>query len=162
MTTATVFTPETTNAEAPAAERAMIDERRRVYRDQFGFNTFRDPRTDAITMVAGSVSAVITPSSLGARVRALFGSGTVPVFSVGHRLWVFLAEGPTPMDNTAQLTADLFKCGAVPLVSGALIVLPTPGNDKRCWMHVPDGAARPPFAAVVEAVHTASTEVGSQ
>lgn len=162
MTTATVSTLETTGAETSAAECAIIDERRRVYRDQFGFNTFRDPRTDAITMAAGPVSAVIAPNSLGLRVRALLGAGSVPVFSVGHRLWVFVTDGPAPADNIAALTADLFKYGAVPLVSGALIVLPTPGNRKRCWMYVPDGTARPGFAAVVDGVRTAAMQVGSQ
>ncbi|MFE9328182.1 hypothetical protein ACIHDR_43260 [Nocardia sp. NPDC052278] len=161
MSTATVSTPLTTGTGTTVAMRAMIDERRRVYRDQFGFNTFRDPRTDAITMVAGPVSAVITPRGLGPRVRALSGSGVAPVFSVGHRLWVFLADCPTPTDNTAQLTAGLFEYGAVPLVPGTLIVLPTPGNEKRCWMYLPYGVTRPSFAAMVEAFQTAATEAGS-
>jgi hypothetical protein len=162
VTTATISTPDATDTETTSPALAITDERRRVYQDEFGFNTFRDPRTNAITMVAGRVSAVITTHTLGPQVRTLLGAGSVPVYSVDHRIWVFLTDSPTPTDNTAQLTVELFKHGAVPLFPGALIVLPTPSNAKRCWLHLPDGNTRPSFAAVVDAIHTAAAQAGSQ
>ncbi|MFX0581099.1 hypothetical protein [Nocardia nepalensis] len=162
MATATISIPATITETTAESELAIIDERRRVYQDEFGFNTFRDPRTNAITMVAGRVSAVITTNTLGPQVRTLLDAAPVPVFSVGHRVWVFLTDSPTPTDNTAQLSVELFKHSAVPLFPGALIVLPTPGNEKRCWLHLPDGKTRPSFTAVVDAVETAAAQAGSQ
>ncbi|WP_227999075.1 hypothetical protein [Nocardia australiensis] len=163
MATATVSTADSTGTEASDTDPGLaIDQRCRVYRDEFGFNTFRDPRTGAITMVAGRVSAVITTNTVGPHVRTLLGAGSVPVFSVGHRVWVFLTDPPTPTDDIAQLNVELFTHSAVPLFSGALIALPTPGNAKRCWLHLPDGHSRPSFAAVVDAVETAAAQADSQ
>lgn len=134
----------------------VIEERRDMYRKEFGLNTFRDNH-GAICMIANRVSAIVTTKRLGQQITALLGTQPTPVFSVDRSLWVFLTDGPTPTDNTAQLSKDLFRYGASPLYPGAVIVLPTPGSDKRCWLHPPAGEHRPSFAAVVGVVETAAT-----
>ncbi|WP_433759571.1 hypothetical protein [Nocardia sp. CA-135398] len=133
-----------------------IEQRRAVYRTEFGFNTFRDDH-GTICMIASRISAIVTTKRLGQQITALLASQPTPVFSVGTRLWVFLTDGPTPTDNTTQLSNDLFRYGASPLYPGAVVALPTPGSDKRCWLYPPAGEHRPCFAAVVGVVETAAT-----
>ncbi len=134
----------------------VVEERRGVYRKEFGFNTFRDNH-GAICMIASGVSAIVTTKRLGQQITALLGTQPTPVFSVDRSLWVFLTDLPTPTDNTTQLSNNLFRYGASPLYPGAVIMLPTPGSDKRCWLHPPVGEHRPCFAAVVGVVETAAT-----
>jgi hypothetical protein len=134
---------------------AVIEERRGVYRDEFGFNTFRDNH-GVICMIAGRVAAIVTTKRVGRQIARLLGAHSTPVFSVDRSLWVFLTDGPTPTDNTAQLSNDLFRYGASPLYPGAVIALPTPGSDRRCWLLSPAGEHRPSFGAVVGVVEAAA------
>ncbi|WP_433195826.1 hypothetical protein ACQP1G_42475 [Nocardia sp. CA-107356] len=140
---------------------AVIEERRGMYRKEFGFNTFRDNH-GAICMIASQVSAIVTTKRLGRQITALLAAQPTPVFSVNRSLWVFLTDPPTPTDNTTQLSNDLFRYGASPLYPGAVIVLPTPGSDKRCWLHPPAGEYRASLAAVVGVVETAATQASSR
>ena len=140
---------------------AVIEARRDVYRKEFGFNIFRDSH-GAICMIAGRVCAIVTTKRLGQQITALLGTQPTPVFSVNRSLWVFLTNAPTPTDNTTQLSNDLFRYGASPLYPGAVIALPTPGSDKRCWLYPPAGQHPARFAAVVGLVETAATQASAR
>ncbi|GAB2694833.1 hypothetical protein [Nocardia thraciensis] len=134
----------------------MIEQRCNVYRDLFELNAFRDPATGAIHMGTGRLWAVIVPKSVGARARTLLREQCVPVYSVDHAMWVFLTDPPAHTPYSVEVGVNLCRFGAAAVLPGRNIELPTPGNEKRCWLQPPiAGGARPPFDTVVDAIVTA-------
>lgn len=129
------------------------EDRCRVYSSEFGLDARIVPRTGAIHLSAISVSAVLISPALGRAVVALLDA--VPAFSIdrrGHRLWALLGDAPVSADDAERATRLLFKVGAIPVLWNATVVLPTPGNPHRVWLHPPRGRARPALAAITTAV----------
>ncbi len=134
----------------------MVEQRCNLYRDLFELNAFRDPATRAIQMGTGRMWAVIVPKSVGARAGALLQEHCAPIFSVDHAMWVFLTDPPARTPYSVEVGVNLCRFGAAAVLPGGSIELPTPGNEKRCWLRPPiEGGARPPFDTVVGAIVTA-------
>jgi hypothetical protein len=151
----------TSAASADADTRRVIDERCRVYQQHFGFNAYRDPTLGTIRAAADRVSGVMMTRTLGIAVSTVLRGQPVPIFSVGHQVWVFLTQRPAHADAAVRLSIDLAVThGVVPIRPDAPIALPTPGDEKRAWLRIPEGRTLPPFATVVDAVRTAVTPAG--
>lgn len=132
------------------------EDRCRVYRSEFGLDAHIVPRTGAIHLSAISMSAVLISPALGRAVVELLDA--VPAFSIdrrGHRLWALLGDAPVSQDDADRAKRLLFKVGAIPVLWNATVVLPTPGNPHRVWLHPPRGRARPALAAIGQAITTA-------
>ncbi|MQY24341.1 hypothetical protein [Nocardia macrotermitis] len=134
---------------------AEVEDRCRVYEREFGFDTV--VVLGAVHLMTGSVSGVIVAPELGRMVTA--GLSEVPVFSVdhhGHRMWVLLADVASPAVDIERMTLRLFAVGAIPVFPRATVVLPSPGDPRRVWLHPPQGRTRPSLATVVDAIADAA------
>lgn len=141
-----------TTTMMPRLEAAELAEQRcGVYRDHLGWNTIRDSQTGAIVLRADQQWAVIVPNRLGVQVRARLQEKPAPVFSINRTVWVFVTGVPGRVVDTADVSVSLARLGAVPVLPGATVALPTPGDHRRCWLHAPDRVL-PSFGAVVDAV----------
>lgn len=132
----------------------MIGQRCQLYQSQFDLEAYCAPGRGEIWAVTGPATAgLIVPRALAVKAAALLGwPGRVPVYSVGSALRVFVTEGLPDGADTRGLSVSLFRCGAVAVLSPSVLVLPTPGVRRRCWMTVPHGPSRPPIRDVAAAV----------
>ncbi|NNH73750.1 hypothetical protein HLB23_28505 [Nocardia uniformis] len=134
------------------AER-MIDQRCQIYRTRFALDAFRDPDYGDIRVTTGrATAAILVPRSLAANAASLLASESTPVFSVGRNVRVFLAQGLPDGQEAWRLSIALFRCAVVPILTPSPLVLPTPGDPRRCWLSVPHGPARPPIDVVASAL----------
>lgn len=138
-------------SRAEAAE--LAEQRCGVYRDQLGWNTIRDSQTGAVVLRADRQWAVLVPKALGVRVRTRLRERPAPVFSIDRTVWVFVTGVPGRWVDTAEVSVSLTRFGAVPVLPGSTVALPTPGDHRRCWLDAP-GPPRvlPSFGVVVDVV----------
>lgn len=129
----------------------LAEQRCGVYRDHLGWNTIRDSQTGAIVLRADQQWAVIVPRRLGVQVRARLRERPAPVFSIDRTVWVFITGRPGTVIDRAEVSVSLTRLGAVPVLPGATVALPTPGDPRRCWLHALDRVL-PSFGVVVDAV----------
>ncbi|WP_280314325.1 hypothetical protein [Nocardia wallacei] len=143
----------TTTVIPPARAVELAEQRCGVYRDELGWNTFRDGRTGAVVLRADRQWAVIVPKAFGLQLRSRLRERPAPMFSIDRAMWVFITGRPGTVIDRAEVSVSLTRLGAVPVLPGATVALPTPGDHRRCWLDAP-GRVRvlPSFGVVVDAL----------
>lgn len=140
----------------PVGITETIEQRCDIYRDQFGLSAFSDARSKEIRLATGRHWAVLLPPTLGRAVRIVLRAHPAPMFSINAEACVVLAEAPVAGVDAAELSFELYRCGAVPVLPGTCIALPTPGRNRCCWLQLPAADCTfPAFDIVVDAVHIA-------
>ncbi|MFE3196302.1 hypothetical protein ACFXHA_45405 [Nocardia sp. NPDC059240] len=136
----------------------MVEQRCQLYQSYFELEAFRDPARGDIRVATGPTTAgLIVPRELAVKAATLLEPGSVPVYCVGRAVWVFVTGGVPDGFSPRRLSISLFWCGVVPVLSPSVLVLPTPGVRRRCWMSVPYGPTRPPIREVAAAIIRATT-----
>ncbi|MGW2665936.1 hypothetical protein ACWCW7_33715 [Nocardia tengchongensis] len=104
-----------------------------------------------------ATAGVIAPRALAMSAAALMDpANPAPMLSVGRTISVFVTEGLPEDSDARRLSNALFRCAVVPILAPSPLVLPAPGNRRRCWLSVPYGPARPRLEVVAEAFQRAT------